>query len=109
MLKGNCPNCNQLMQWEAPQPDWYTLYVVQCPDCCAQHAIEDDEMVPYVVAKKPPTEVMYHVFYIEDGKSKPACDGEEVSYEYAKSTIEAGHRLNPQLTYYMKPVLDGLA
>jgi len=114
MLKGNCPNCNQLMQWDQPKSisEAWQVYVLQCPDvkCGVRVAVQNDAIVPVVKAEKAPAEVMYVVYYVgTDGVHRVCNEGLKMSYERAKSNIEAGNKMYDYNTYYMKPVLDGLA
>lgn len=120
MLKGNCPMCNQAMQWNEPEGinSLHQVYVVRCPStsCGVRVAVQNDSIVPVVKTEKVPTEVLYHVYRIETSGRHLLCESDTpLPYHRAKQSVEAGIDLCKQkdfghlVTYYMKPVLDGLA
>ena len=117
MLKGICRGCQKSFQWEEPANviHRFQLYCVGCPHCKTFHGVQDSAIVLYIEANPVPEEVMYTVWRIEDGKHIECLSGEGVTLQFASDNVQSGNEMaktkpfsNIQ-TYYMKPVLDGLA
>lgn len=109
MLKGTC-RCGKEIQWDRPvlrQPQ--DVYVILCPNCNTYTGVQKDEIVPVVKGFLAPKTVLYQVFAIRSDHHVPCNDGCKMDFDEAIINVKAGTEYFPNLTYYMKPVLDGLA